>query len=61
MECKLYLFGANCDSVGKEKNLYQVNWNFTGLEAMNISGTYILSAVMLVNDDGKIKGSKGCL
>eukprot|EP00957_Ditylum_brightwellii_P031942 2422294-Ditylum_brightwellii.AAC.1 len=49
-EGKSYLFGVNGDSVIKEKNLYQVNWNFTVLKAMNMPGTYILSEVVLAND-----------
>eukprot|EP00957_Ditylum_brightwellii_P029419 2223784-Ditylum_brightwellii.AAC.1 len=58
IEGKSYLFGVFGDSFGKENNLCQVNWSFTGLKAMNILGTYILSAVVLAIDIEKIKGTK---
>jgi hypothetical protein len=58
LEGKSYLFGVIHDSVGKEKNVYQINWNCTCLKGMNVSWAYILSAIVLANDIEKMKCAK---
>eukprot|EP00957_Ditylum_brightwellii_P206544 15348944-Ditylum_brightwellii.AAC.1 len=44
---KFYLLGVVGESVKQAGNLYKANWNYTGLNAMNIAGTFLLLAVLL--------------